>query len=396
MGHPIYIHNKQRARFMADYYLRCERELSQQVDNDQFLHTLNRSVLALIYLKFGQRSEALTIAEEAFQEAMAQGGVLAPVCELLLVTILRETGEHLKAKEHLADSMVLLEKLNFEASYNLKGNSTVLDLLASIKRGDFGSKTETVHRERADQSQFRIQMFGPIRVFHCDKEIGASCWRTVKSRHLLAYLAHQDQPVSTDQITEDLWPDLDPQRASALFHTTLYYLRRLLQQFSAEELIIRGSKRYQLNSEMVLSDRFEFEAKATSVLGKPMTKALAEELEAITQLYSGDYLQDLDYQWVIPVQEEMKHLYIELKQKLAAYYLQNAMYSRSVLHLKEIMKLKPYSEEILQLLLTNYAAMGDQSAIKKQFTAFTAMIAEELEIKPSFELVRFYKEISMV
>jgi DNA-binding SARP family transcriptional activator len=72
------------------------------------------------------------------------------------------------------------------------------------------------------------------------------------------------------------------------------------------------------------------------------------------------------------------------------------MYSRSVLHLKEIMKLKPYSEEIVQLLLTNYAAMGDQLAVKKEFTAFTAMIAEELGIKPSFELVEFYKEISMV
>jgi two-component SAPR family response regulator len=283
-----------------------------------------------------------------------------------------ETGDHLKAKERLEESMVLLRKLTFEAPLK-KTNAT-----------------------RGDQCLFRIQMFGPVRVFYQEKELDAACWRTVKVRHLLAYLAHQNKPVSTDQIMEDLWPDLDTQRASALFHTTLYYLRRLLQQFSAEELIIRGSKRYQLRPGRILNNRFEFEAKATSVLGKPMTKALAEELEAATQLYSGDYLQDLDYQWVIPVQEEMKQLYTESRQKLAVYYLKKAMYSRSVLHLKEIMKLKPYSEEIVQLLLTNYAAMGDQLAVKKEFTAFTAMIAEELGIKPSFELVEFYKEISMV
>ena len=395
MGHPVYMRNKQRALVLSDHYLPCGIELLQHVGNDQFLQILNRSFLALICLKSGRRSEALTIAEEAFQDALAQGGVLAPICELLLSSILMETGDQLKAKERLEESVALLGKLAFEAPLK-KSNVSVLGTIASIKRGDFGLKPEAVHRERIDQCLFRIRMFGPIRVFHQDEEIDAACWRTVKSRHLLAYLAHRDQPVSTDQIMEDLWPDLDPQRASALFHTTLYYLRRLLQQFSDEELIIRGSKRYQLRPGMILSDRFEFKAKATFALGKPMTKALAEELEATIQLYTGDYLLDLDYQWVIPVQEELKNLYIELKQKLAIYYLQNEMYTRSVLHLKQIMDLKPYSEEILQLLLTNYAAMGDQLAVKKQYTAFTATIAEELGMQPSFELVRFYKEISMV
>ena len=80
-----------------------------------------------------------------------------------------------------------------------------------------------------------------MRVFHREQELDATSWRTVKTRDLLAYLAHQDKPVSTDQILEDLWPNFDPDKASALFHTTLYYLRRLLQQFTNKEIIIRGS-----------------------------------------------------------------------------------------------------------------------------------------------------------
>ena len=116
-----------------------------------------------------------------------------------------------------------------------------------------------VETPEKDVCLFRIRMFGPIRVFFGGQEINVAWWRTVKSRHLLAYLAHQDKPVCTDQIMEDLWPDVQPDKALALFHTTLYYLRRLLHQFTKEEMILRGSKRYQLRPGTILSDRIEFE-----------------------------------------------------------------------------------------------------------------------------------------
>ncbi len=137
MGHPVYMRNKQRALVRSDHYLPCGIELLQHVGNDQFLQILNRSFLALICLKLGRRSEALTIAEEAFQDALAQGGVLAPICELLLSSILMETGDQLKAKERLEESVALLGKLAFEAPLK-KSNVSVLGTIASIKHGDFG------------------------------------------------------------------------------------------------------------------------------------------------------------------------------------------------------------------------------------------------------------------
>lgn len=335
--------DKQSALNLAEHYFRCGLEVFQQVGNDHFFHPINRLFLALICAQKGEWGEALKIAKEALGLALAQGGVIVPVCELFY-SILMENGTPKQFREHGA--------------------------------------------------LFRLQMFGPIRVFYADEEINASQWRTVKSRHLLAYLAHQNKPVSTDQIIEDLWPYVDPDKALSLFHTTLYYLRRLLQQFTSEEMIIRGSKRYQLHPERVVIDRYQFEDIAHPALEKEMTPALAEQLEAAVLLYRGDYLEDLDYQWVMPVQEKLRSLNMEIRQKLAAYYLDNKMPNKALLHLQQLMALNPYSEINLKLLLTAYADKGDHSAVIKQYTAFARNIRKELGLQPSAEIKRFFANLS--
>ena len=357
------IRDKNSALDLAEQYFRRGIEVFQQVGNDRFFNTLNRSFLALIHAKKGEWDEALNIAEEALGDASAQGGAIAPICELLLSSILLESGDHKQARRRLANSAELLKKMD----------------------------VETLEK---DSYLFRIQMFGPTRVFYRGQEINVARWRTVKSRHLLAYLAHQDKPVSTDRILEDLWPYVDPDRALALFHTTLYYLRRLLQQFTNNEVIIRGSKRYQLRPGSILIDRFQFEETAHLALEREMTPSLAEQLEAAVSLYRGDYLEDLDYQWIMPIQEELKNLNMELRQKLAVYYLQNKIPSKALLHLHHLMALNPYSEKILKLLLIAYAEKGDQAAVKKYYAAFARNISEELGLQPSSEMEKFFANLS--
>lgn len=267
-----------------------------------------------------------------------------------------------------------------------QARSCLANLAESLKR----IQDETAEK---DFYLFRIQMFGPIRVFHGGQEIDAAQWRTVKSRHLLAYLAHQDKPVSTEQIMEDLWPYVDPEKALALFHTTLYYLRRLLYQFADEELIIRGSKRYQLRPEKILIDRYQFEETAYLALDQKMTAGLVEQLESAVSLYRGDYLEDLDYHWVLPSQEKLRNINMEIRRKLAVYYLENKMPEKALLHLQQLMELNPYSETILKLLLTACAEKGDRAAIIRHYAVFAKNISEELDLQPSAEIQKFLANI---
>ncbi len=384
------IHTQYAAFDLAEYYFRRGLEAAQQMRSDRYFNILNRSFLALLYSKKGRKVEALTIGEEAFQEALSQGGMITPICEMILSAILMENGEHGEAKKRLENSAALLNKMNMPS---LNSSDPALGTIKPLKLEKSGLKQKAVSPEEAGSYLFQIQMFGPFQVFHGSEGLDATSWRTVKSRDLLAYLAHQDKPVSTDQILEDLWPNLNLAKASAVFHTTLYYLRRHLQQLTDKEIITYGAKRYQLRPGSILIDRNKFEEVAHSALKKPMTGALANELETAVRLYRGDYLEDLDYQWVIPVQEGLKNILSELKQELAVYYLQNKMYSQAVIHLRQLMTLKPYSEKVLRLLLTALAGMGDLSAIKEHYAVFTQTILAELDLRPSFEIAAFYKEL---
>lgn len=386
-------HDAHDAFDLAEHYLQRGLEATQQLRSDQYFNALIRSFLALLYSKKGRKVEALIVGEAAFQDALSQGGMITPICELILSAILMENGDHEEAKKRLENSAGLLKKMSLPLPFLKDNGDSALETTKSMKFEKSSLKPKVISPGETGSYLFRIQMFGPLRVFHENREIDATSWRTVKSRDLLAYFAHQDKPVSTDQILEDLWPDLNITKASAVFHTTLYYLRRHLQQFTDKEIIIRGAKRYQLRPGSVLIDRHQFEEVAHLALKKTMTGALANELEAALMLCRGDYLEDLDYQWVIPVQEGLKNIISELKQELAIYYLQNKMYSRAENHLRQLMALKPYSEEVLRLLLTSLARMGDIYAIKEHYAVFAQTILEELGLRPSSHITAFYKEI---
>ncbi|HHT48244.1 MAG TPA: hypothetical protein GXZ98_02995 [Firmicutes bacterium] len=384
---------------LAEHLLCYGDEILRQMEGAQYIGIINRSLRALSYLKKGERDEALTIGENAYQDALLHGGIVTPICEMILGLILLEMGKDKEAGERWKNSAALLIKMARQITpenssrgklrpINLEGRGS--NRLVKIEPGNYSEA-----RSEDGSYLFRIQMFGSFRVFHRQEEIKAN-WRTVKSRDLLAYLAHWGKPVSTGQILEDLWPDLDADKASAVFHTTLYYLRQLIQRYTKEEIIIYGSRRYQLRPGSVLIDRYQFEEAMQRALGKTMTETLANELETTAALYRGDYLEDLDYQWVIPVQEKLKNINISLKQELAGYYLKNKMYSRALVHIRQLRAEDPYSEEVLRLLLATLAGKGDLLAVKKEYTAFAKTLFEELGIQPSYETKAFFKELCQV
>ena len=49
-------------------------------------------------------------------------------------------------------------------------------------------------------------------------------------------------------------------------------------------------------------------------------------LEEATALYRGDYLEELDYTWVIPEQEYLKQMYNKAGDRLSLYYLNKKDY----------------------------------------------------------------------
>lgn len=275
------------------------------------------------------------------------------------------------------------------------GGEKALEIAQSIRArtsaGGFGKCAS--RQEESMACPFWIQTFGAFRLFIHGREIAPTNWRIKKARDLLAYLVHRNEPVSTDKILHDLWPDLIPDKAVVAFHSTLYYLRQALRRFTEKDLIVYGAKLYQIRPECFRSDRQQFIAARRRALKEPLTEAVIEELEEAEALYHGDYLADLDYVWVISAQEDLKNMYFEIKQLLATYYLNQQLYPRAITHLRQLTAANPYSEEPLRLLLSALAGIGDYQGVRQQYLAFTKTVSEELGLAPSVELTEFYRKL---
>lgn len=241
----------------------------------------------------------------------------------------------------------------------------------------------------------RIELLGPLRIFAGETEITTINWRMKKTRDLLIYLQHISEPVAKEKIIEALWPEVDTQKASQVFHTALHYLRRILADFNQnDELITYGSGKYQLMPFYCVSDQFQFISLIRHAEDQSITKEESIRFyEKAVNLYRGDYLEDLDYDWVVPERERVKHLYCNIRQLLAEYYRQRKDYTRAIMNLRILLNYYSYSEEIAAKMMTVYAESGDWAALKEYYRQFNLLLKTDLELTPSDQLIGLFNQL---
>lgn len=119
-------------------------------------------------------------------------------------------------------------------------------------------------------------------------------------------------------------------------------------------------------------------------------------LEETVSLYQGEYLADLDYEWIIPEREHLNKMYFEAREKLAGFLLEKKEYSRAINHLLVLLELNPLSEKCYGLIMTAYAGLNDKQRIKKYYQKLQKNLREELGIAPSPEIQDLFNELSKI
>lgn len=262
---------------------------------------------------------------------------------------------------------------------------------------DVRTSARTIIRQLEEESVdfssgqlLKIQSLGAFTVSTIGEESVTVSWPTKKARDLLAYLAHQEKPVGRERIIEEIWADSDNKNNIPLFHTTLYHLRQSLNKAAGEnDYILYHNGEYHLAGDCFIIDRIKFK-EIVSTIPKILNSDFANYLEEILRDYHGEYLEDLDYNWVMTEREHLKRLEMETRIELAKYYLNTGEYPNVVNHLRVLVEVNPASEEYNSMLMIGYAGLGDRIAIKRQFQRFKNVLQEELGLDPSSEIRRLY------
>lgn len=246
----------------------------------------------------------------------------------------------------------------------------------------------------AAEPVLQIDTLGPFRVLMQGDEISEANWRTLKTRDLLAYLADRGEPVSKEKILEDLWPDSDAESAAVIFHTTLYNLRKFLNNVACQARILYRGRQYQLRPGSFTSDRQNFRESVAAGLQAETDPELAIALlEQAVALYRGDYLEEMDYAWLLPQRANLSQLHIEARIRLARHYLAAQDYIRAASQLQAVEKEDPFAEEVHSLLMTAYAKQGNRVAVKKQYQRLRDVLKRELGLEPAPEVSRLYCDL---
>ena len=215
-------------------------------------------------------------------------------------------------------------------------------------------------------------------------------WRAAAARELFFYLLFGGSQ-SRERISLDFWPDSTPARVRSNFHTTLYRVRQAL----GENIIVYKDENYAVNPDLdIWCDAHEFESLVKKARPLPYRDARTEDLwfHAVT-LYQGDFLPQLEGEWVADYREMLNEYYLEALVALGECARARRDLGEAIKMYKQALKVDPYREEVHRSLITCYAERGERRKIFLHYRDLQDLFSKELGVEPSRETVALVKSL---
>ena len=240
----------------------------------------------------------------------------------------------------------------------------------------------------------KVTTLGSLRVFHGEQEIDPRTWVSARSRDLLAYFVtfrHEAMPL--DRIIDALWGS-DLRKGRAAFHTTLYRLRHSLRLTDEQtKFILTEAGDYRLDLTRFDIDVEHFD----DLLRRANQSGFDESVACYTQaleLYRGDYLNNLYYDWLVPERQRLNDLYLQALRGLEKLYASAGRMEEALGLARQALQRNPLVEAIHCDIMRYLHYLGDQKALVKQYQLLSGWLHDELGLDPLPETQRLFETLT--
>jgi LuxR family maltose regulon positive regulatory protein len=236
-----------------------------------------------------------------------------------------------------------------------------------------------------------IRAFGNPEVSVNGHVVPMSAWRTQSVRDLFFYFLYRQEAVTKEQVGVALWPETrDTQALKARFKNEIYRLRRAV----GRDVIVFDDEYYRFNREMDYEyDVDAFDSHIHRAHKTTDANARIEHLQKVVDLVHGPYLADIDADWAVTERERLGASFASALEDLAYLYLNANQLERCLSTCHLAIKRDRFHEAIYQIEMRASAAVGDRSAIARQYRACRVAM-EELGISPSDETERIFRDLT--
>ena len=244
------------------------------------------------------------------------------------------------------------------------------------------------------ECRLEVQTLGNFLVKNCGNHLSESASRSQKVWDLFKYLlVHQGQTLLPEVVMEQLYPDQAYADPKSSVRTLVYRLRRLLGEDAG--LI----KFYQGGYTLKQPETFWWDVPAfvSGCQQAAQARAKGDETQAISlyrqalSLYHGDFLPECAYSdWVIPFRNHYHRLYLQNVCELLALLKKYALHREIIERADKAFFIDFFEEEIHLFYLEALLAEGKSCQARNHYQNVTAVFYQEMGIKPSPALKRFY------
>ena len=294
----------------------------------------------------------------------------------------------------IAEGQRLAPLLRYAAEQGM-GEETVRGLLARIEDhlAQVAStrreerKVERVEKSKPGAEALKIYTLGVLRVELEGKTIQ---WRSLQSRDLLFCLLQHPQGLRKETVGDLFWPDHAPHKLHAIFHSTLYRLRRALPEQSVvfEDGVYCFDRTADYWFDVEVFDWHLDRAAEEGRKGRRMA-LLAEALA----VYRGDYLGGVDGDWPILERERLRGRYLAALEELAGLGADQGDLQEAMELYQRLLAEAPYQESAHRGLMACYYRLGDRARAIRQYHRCVELLREELGLSPMPETEELYLKV---
>lgn len=238
-----------------------------------------------------------------------------------------------------------------------------------------------------------VRTLGQFEIWRGGEQANPREWQREKARQLFQFfISNPGRWFTREQLSDQLWPDLDLDASNQNLKVALNALNRALEP--AREpgqnpfFITRQETLYGLNpAAQIRLDADDFLALASSRSDDDMVTAL--------QIYRGDYLPDASAEdWASEKREHLRETYLHTAHQLADRRLQDDQCDEAMRICHDILTVDTCNEPAYRVLMRCHAVRGNLAAVHAVYQRCIILLKEDLDVQPSAETTAMYKQLT--
>ncbi|WP_411678919.1 response regulator [Clostridium thailandense] len=204
-------------------------------------------------------------------------------------------------------------------------------------------------------------------------------FRTVKTEELFAFLIHhQGNAVSKEKIMEELWYDRTADRAQSILYTTLYQLRKDLENFGLSNVIENSRKEGGICRLLWSPDYWDCGDYMKLYKQYKDGNLNVENVKRAVEIHQNGYLTGNGYIWTIEKRTELELQCFELLKNIVDNEVQKQNFESAMIYLKKLADIFPFNESIYAKIIAIYLLINKKEDALLYYQKIKEIFAEEV------------------